>query len=306
MTSGRGVLRVGTRRSALARAQTEGVVRALVDLGHKCVIVPMSTRGDSGAPIPLMAGGVKGLFVDEIVKALRDGDIDVAVHSAKDLPAVDPDGVVVAAIPPRAPAYDVLVTRSGDLQPGATVGTSSLRRRAQFMRSRPDFGIADVRGNVDTRLARLEAGDFDGLLLAQAGLVRLGLQPEHVEILDTSEMLPAPAQGCLAIQTRVEGIAYDAVAALDDPRSRLAWEAERHLVRLMGADCALPIGAFAWSVGNQLRMDAAVFSEDGAEAIRAHAIGRIPLDVARSASETLLDRGAASLLEPYSRQAEAS
>lgn len=307
MTSGSGgVLRIGTRRSTLARAQADGVARTLTSNGYACSVVPMSTRGDSGASLPLGAGGVKGLFVDEIVKALRAGDIDVAVHSAKDLPAFDPDGVVVAAVPPRAPACDVLVTRTGTLQTGALVGTSSLRRRAQFTRSRPQFSIGEIRGNIDTRLARLQAGEFDGLLLAQAGLIRLGLSPSHVEVLDTSEMLPAPAQGSLAIQTRSDGPARDAVRELDDPRSRAAWETERYLVQLIGADCALPVGAYAWTVGSELRLDTAVFAEDGSREIRTHAVGNDPRDVASRAASFLLKQGAGSLLAPYAAQAEAS
>ena len=306
MTSGRTALRIGTRRSALARTQAETVARSLRRAGFRCSIVPMATRGDSGTPAPLSAGGVKGLFVDEIVKALLDGHIDVAVHSAKDLPAFDPEGIVVGAIPRRAPASDVLVTREERLGRGARVGTSSLRRRAQFMRSRPHLQVVEVRGNIDTRLARLEAGELDGLLLAQAGLVRLGIRPAHTAVLDLAEMLPAPAQGFLAIQTRIEDVARVPVKMLEHPAGRRAWEAERHLVRLLGADCALPVGAYARLEGGSIRLDAAVFSEDGAEAVRGHGRGEDPRAVAESTAGILLSAGAAQILKPYSTQAEAS
>lgn len=304
MTSGsRGVLRIGTRRSALARAQAEGVANQLTDAGYACSIIPMSTRGDAGATIPLAAGGVKGLFVDEIVNALLAGTIDIAVHSAKDLPAYDPDDVVVAAVPPRAPVNDVLVTRTGDLMPGAVVGTSSLRRRAQFLRAHPDLQIGEIRGNVDTRLRRLRDGDFDGLLLAHAGLTRLGLEPDHLEVLDTSEMLPAPAQGFLAIQTRFSGAGHEAVRVLDDSDARRAWNAERYLVRLLGADCALPVGAYARTTGTTLRLDAGVFAPDGSEAITARADGATPVEVARAAAAQLYEGGADALLAPYLSEA---
>ncbi|MGH2753874.1 MAG: hydroxymethylbilane synthase [Actinomycetota bacterium] len=307
MTSGsERTLRIGTRRSALALAQAQGVARALTRKGYVCSIVPMSTRGDSGESIPLSAGGVKGLFVDEIVRALSEGAIDIAVHSAKDLPAYDPEGVVVAAIPPRGPAHDVLVTREPSLGPGARVGTSSLRRRAQFMRSRPRHEIVEIRGNIDTRLRRLAEGGFDGLLLAQAGLTRLALTPDHVEILDASEMLPAPAQGFLAIQTRAAGRGFEAASSLNDPDARRCWETERHLVRVIGADCALPVGAFARADEGALHLDAAAFAEDGSEAIHARAEGSSPGKVAEDAAAMLLARGAGALLEPYARRAEAS
>ncbi|HEV2756538.1 MAG TPA: hydroxymethylbilane synthase [Actinomycetota bacterium] len=300
MTSGDGrPLRIATRRSALALAQAEAVAGALGELGHAWMIVPMSTRGDAGAPGPLGTGGVKGLFVDEIVRALASGDVDVAVHSAKDLPASDPDGIVVAAIPPRAPAHDVLVTRLPALPPGGCVGTSSLRRRAQLMASRPDVEVVELRGNVDSRLRRLEAGDVDGVILAAAGLSRLGLSPRHAEALDVADMVPAPAQGFLAIQTRATGDAFAAAALLDDSASRRSWEAERHLVRALGADCALPVGAFARPGGASLVLDAVVLSADGARRVDAHARGADPRTVAQAAAETLFAGGAGTLLAPF-------
>ncbi|MGH2807621.1 MAG: hydroxymethylbilane synthase [Actinomycetota bacterium] len=306
MTSGSAGLRIGTRRSALAMAQATSVRDTLTALGHACEIVPMSTRGDSGAPIEAGSAGLKGLFVDEIVNALIRGDIDVAVHSAKDLPAFDVEGAVVAAVPSRADAHDVLVTREPSLVSYAHVGTSSLRRRAQFRRSRPELEIVELRGNVDSRLKKLEAGDVDGLLLAAAGLSRLGLQPTNVETIEFTEMLPAPAQGFLALQTRISGSAHDTVVALDDPYAHRAWETERYLVRLLGADCALPVGAHAITQNASLSLVAAVFSLDGATRLITHRVGAAPADVARAAAEDLLAQGAGDVLAPYLTQAEAS
>jgi hydroxymethylbilane synthase len=172
------MVRIGTRRSKLALAQAEEVAARLRSAGVDVELVPMSTSGDRGsAPGPGSAAGVKGLFVDDIVEALRAGRIDVAVHSAKDLPAEDPSGVGIAAVPERADPFDVLVTRDGELPTHAVVGTVSLRRRAQLLRARPGVRVRELRGNVDTRLAKLEAGEVDGLILAAAGLARLGLTP---------------------------------------------------------------------------------------------------------------------------------
>lgn len=304
MTFGERVLRVGTRRSPLARAQTEMVRRMLAEEGFESEAVPMFTRGDSGLA-RLTAGGVKGSFVDEIAAALVDGVIDVAVHSAKDLPAFDAADTIVGAVPQRAAAHDVLVSRGPVLGPGARIGTSSLRRRAQLKRSRPHLTVCETRGNVGTRLARLEAGELDGLVLAGAGLGRLGIDPPHAEVLATSEMLPAPGQGFLAVQTRAGGPALDAVSSLDCHEARRAWEAERHLVRLLGADCALPLGAYARYERELLTLDAAVLSADGSEAITASAHGRDFAEVAGEAAGALLERGAGALLEPYAGRAEA-
>jgi hydroxymethylbilane synthase len=165
-------LRIGTRRSKLALAQAEEIAYHLALLGVEAELVPMTTSGDRGAPADGVQGGVKGLFVAEIVRALQAGEIDLAVHSAKDLPADDPDGVVVAAVPERADPFDVLITRDGELTKGDVVGTSSLRRQAQLRRSHPEVEVRDLRGNVDTRLAKLERGEVDGLVLAAAGLAR--------------------------------------------------------------------------------------------------------------------------------------
>ncbi|MFB3739895.1 MAG: hydroxymethylbilane synthase, partial [Candidatus Velamenicoccus archaeovorus] len=170
-------LRIGTRRSRLALAQADEVATALRSHGVEAELVPMQTAGDRGAAARGSPTGLKGLWVSEIVRALRAGEIDLAVHSAKDLPAEDEDGVVLAAVPERASPLDVLVTAEGELPPGARIGTSSLRRRAQILRRRPDVEVVELRGNVDTRLAKLDRGEVDGVVLAAAGLLRLGIVP---------------------------------------------------------------------------------------------------------------------------------
>src|SRR5437867_306398 len=183
----------------------------------QCELVPMVTSGDRGAPAESGPAGMKGLFVAEIVRALQDGEVDLAVHSAKDLPSEDPEGVVVAAVPERASPYDVLVTRYGQLRRKRdVVGTSSLRRRGQFLRARPYLQVVDIRGNVDTRLRKLENEEVDGVILAEAGLDRLGIRPEHAERLEEEEMVPAPGQGALAVQALAGGGAWEAVKPIDD------------------------------------------------------------------------------------------
>jgi hydroxymethylbilane synthase len=256
----------------------------------------MVTSGDRGASASSSRAGLKGLFVAEIVRALQQGEVDVAVHSAKDLPAEDPDGVVVAAVPQRASPYDVLVSRGGDLGSGATVGSSSLRRRAQLLRSRP-YNVVDLRGNVDTRLRKMNEGRVDGLVLAEAGLTRLGVAPAFSERLSPEEMVPAPGQGALALQARAEGPALDAVARLDHRASRLAFEAERHLVARLGGGCALPLGALARVENGQVRLLAVVLRPDGSGAVRAEASADSPDTAAREAAEALDARGATEILQ---------
>ncbi len=204
----------------------------------------MTTSGDRGVAADA-PGGLKESFVVEIVRALQEDEVDLAVHSAKDLPSADPRGVVVAAVPERASPFDVLVTREPSLPDGATVGTSSIRRRGQLARWRPDVNVVDIRGNVDTRLRKLDEGEVDGVVLAAAGLERLGTTPQHVTTFTVREMVPAPGQGALAVQTRERGRARPLVAQLDHEDSRDAYFAERRLMHELGGGCSLPLGAFA-------------------------------------------------------------
>lgn len=290
-------IRIGTRRSRLALAQAEEVAYHLALLGLDSELVPITTSGDRGATSPPGRGGVKGLFIAEIVRALQEGEVDVAVHSAKDLPAHDPDGVVVAAVPERADPFDVLLTRQGDLADGQVVGTSSIRRKAQLLRSRPTVSVRDVRGNVDTRLAKLDAGEFDALVLAAAGLVRLGLMPPHAVPLPLEEMVPAPGQGALAVQARRDdGRIREIVKQLDHPRSRDAYQAERALVGRLGGDCSLPLGAYAEGREEGIRLLAVVIRPDGSDLVWAQVEAPTPEEAAGEVAETLLAGGAAAIL----------
>jgi hydroxymethylbilane synthase len=223
--------------------------------------------------------------------------VDLAVHSAKDLPAEDPPGVVVAAVPERGDPFDCLVTREGELRAGDVVGTSSLRRQAQLRRARPGVDVRDVRGNVDTRLAKLERGEVDALVLAAAGLARLGLSPPNATPFPLEEMVPAPGQGALAVQARSDDAATLEVAArLDHGRSRAAFEAERALVKELGGDCSLPLGAYAEQRDGGVRLMAVVISLDGSDLAWAQVEAGSPHQAAEEAARTLLAGGAAGIL----------
>jgi hydroxymethylbilane synthase len=257
----------------------------------------MTTAGDRGASPASSPSGTKGLFVGEITEALLRGDIDLAVHSAKDLPSEDPAGAIVAAVPERDVPYDVLVTRDGELPAGSVVGTSSLRRQAQLLRSRPGIEVRDLRGNVDTRIRRLDERRVDALVLAAAGLARLRLAPDHVAALPIEEMVPAPGQGALAIQA-AEGLpAADVVAAIDHEPSRDAFEAERRLVSLLGGGCRLPLGAYAERRGGVVRLLAVVISPDGSELLWSQIEAERPAEAAAEAAEALRADGAEKILE---------
>jgi hydroxymethylbilane synthase len=290
-------LRIGTRRSRLALAQADEVAGALRRTGVETEIVPMITSGDRGADPSSDQAGLKGLFVAEIVRALLEGEVDLAVHSAKDLPAEDDPGLTIAAVPERASALDVLVTRDGELAAGSRVGTSSVRRQAQVFRWRPDVLVKDLRGNVDTRLRKLADGEVEALVLAAAGLLRLGVVPEHAAPMSLAEMVPAPGQGCLAVQARTgDGATRDAVAALDHGASRDALVAERLLMRALGGGCALPLGAFAERTGSGMRMVAIVLSPDGGRFARAEVDAPTPEEVAELARLDLAAGGADDIL----------
>jgi hydroxymethylbilane synthase len=291
-------LRIGTRRSRLALAQAEEVRERLAAIGVASELVPMTTSGDRGASSTASPSGLKGLFVAEIVRALRGGEVDLAVHSAKDLPAADEGDLVLAAVPQRASPLDVLVTRDDELRPGAIVGTSSLRRQAQVLRWRPDVLLKDLRGNVDTRLVKLDEGEVDGVVLAAAGLLRLGIAPPHAAPMSVAEMVPAPGQGCLALQARADdGATLETLSALDDPESHAALDAERGLMARLGGGCALPLGAFAEGANGRMRLVAMVASPDGARVVRAEVQGDTPADAADRAAAELLEAGAGEILD---------
>lgn len=289
-------LRIGTRRSPLALAQATEVAGRLRANGVDTEIVGMTTSGDRDTVVTGPAG-LKGMFVAEIVRALRGGEVDVAVHSAKDLPAEDEDGLVVAAVPERASPLDVLVTREGDLPPGSVVGTSSLRRQAQILRWRPDVLLKDLRGNVDTRLGKLAGGELDAIVVAAAGLMRLGIVPDHAAPMSVSEVVPAPGQGCLAIQARADDAAtLEALAALDHAPTRTALVAERSVMRRLGGGCALPLGAYADVEDATVRMVVGVFTPDGARQARTAVEADDPEEAAAQAEADLRVQGADEIL----------
>ena len=291
-------LRIGTRRSLLALAQAEEVRRRLTEHGVSSELVPMSTSGDEGAPSADVPGGLKGLFVDTILDALEREEIDVAVHSAKDLPAEDEDGLVIAAVPPRADPSDVLVLREASLPAGAVIGTSSIRRRAQLLRAFPGVTVDDLRGNVDTRLRKVSEGVVDAAVLALAGLKRLGIMPPHAAPLGLDVMVPAPGQGALALQTREDDFpTRTALAPLDHTPSRLALEAERSLMWRLGGSCALPLGALATVNGSRIEMIAVVVSPDGLHLARAEVVSDSPEGAAGLATKALIADGAEEILE---------
>ncbi len=269
-------LRIGTRRSALALWQTHHVRDALRahHPGLPVEIVHLTTTGDRVIDRPLPEIGGKGLFTQELEDALRAGTIDLAVHSLKDLPTEMPGEFALVAILARANPFDALVSREGlsldALPPGATVGTSSLRRRAQLLAARPDLTTDSLRGNVDTRLRKASdpAGPYDAIVLAVAGLDRLGRRDAITQVLDAAVMLPAPGQGAVAVQCRADDDRARALLApLDDASTRVAVTAERAFLARLDAGCRLPVAALATLDDGSLRLAGRVSSLDGVQTI---------------------------------------
>ena len=297
------MIRIGTRASALALAQAHAVGDALRARGHDVEIVPMRTEGDRLAAARLATIGGKGLFVREIEEALLARTVDVAVHSLKDLPAEVPEGLALVAFPAREDPRDVLVgRRPGGLKAldrGAVVGTSSPRRRALVLACRPDVTVEPLRGNVDTRLRKLEDGAFDATILAAAGLRRLGITPAHAEALDVDEFVPAVGQGVLGIEARLDDARVAAaLAALDHPATRACAVAERSFLARLGASCVTPVAGHASLDGDHVVMRALVISDDGVGRLRER--GTAPRGEAdalgRRIAEGLLAQGAASMV----------
>lgn len=254
---------VATRRSALALAQSNGVASALRAMGHEVTLLKITTTGDrwSRAGSPSAPGpDVKGMFVKELEQALLDGRADVAVHSAKDLPGELPAGLGILATPPREDPSDSLVGQRGGLDAlpsGARVGTTSPRRRAQILAARPDLQVVGIRGNVDTRLRLLDDGHVDALLVASAGLARLGIVRDDAVALPLDAFVPAAGQGILALEGRLDDAEVrGACAALDDPSSRACLMAERAFLARLGGGCSVPAGVLCTADGSALRMRA--------------------------------------------------
>jgi hydroxymethylbilane synthase len=293
-------LRLGTRGSALARRQTDAVARALARRGVESTPVVVRTRGDREVDASLLAIGGQGVFVRQLEEALLDGRIDVAVHSAKDVPGDLLLGTAIAATLPRGDVRDALVgaTLAG-LPPGARVGTGSRRRVAQLLAARPDVEPLDIRGNVDTRLRKLAAGEYDALILAAVGLERLGRTEVAAELLPIDVMLPAPGQGVIALQVRDDDArAREALAAIDHPPTGAALHAERALLRGLGAGCAVPIGGLAYLRAGEVSLLARAIDITGRQVIAVQESGPAddPEAVGRRAAERLLARGAREFL----------
>ena len=280
------MIRIGTRGSALARAQAQLIADALGD----AELVLISTAGDRSArPIRELGDGV---FVTAIEDALRGREIDVAVHSLKDLPTAMASDLAIAATPAREDPRDLCVTRDraglGGLRAGMRVGTSSPRRAAFLAALAPGIACDEIRGNVDTRLAKVERGEYDAVVLAAAGLRRLGVAFAEHEALSLADVPPAPGQGALAVQTRADDPLRERVAAaLDDAGVRAAVTAEREVLRLLGASCELALGCYARIVGGAIVLDAAF--ADGETIRRAHAEGTAALAVAAMAAHALAE-----------------
>ena len=325
------MLRIGTRKSALALWQAERVQGWLRERGHGCELVPMSTEGDRILDRTLAEVGGKGLFVKELEQALAEGRADLAVHSAKDVPFALPDEFVLSAFPAREDPRDALVApfaKSFDKLPrGARVGTSSLRRAVQLLAARPDLVIVPVRGNVQTRLARATGaavirggvevrpaegdpqGPLDAVVLALAGLRRLGLESQVTEVLSVELSLPAAGQGALAIEAMRASKGFEATAPLDDAPTADCVRAERAVLARLAGGCTVPVAAHAVLQGDQLWLRSALGGPDGrggVAVVRADMRGprTDPETLGRNVGQALLDKGGAPLLEAARSQAQ--
>ncbi|HCS56801.1 MAG TPA: hydroxymethylbilane synthase [Gordonia polyisoprenivorans] len=310
-TQNRAVIRVGTRGSLLARTQTQTIIDALIAAGHPAESVIMKTAGDASAA-PVAEIGV-GVFTTALRNALHDGRIDVAVHSYKDLPTAPDPGLVIAAVPPREDPRDALVSKGGqvlgELPPGSTIGTSAPRRAAQLKALGLGLEIRPLRGNLDSRLGKVASGELDAVVVARAGLVRIGRADEVTEAFDPVVLLPAPAQGALAVECRSDDAQLvRTLAELDDESTRASVDAERAVLAALEAGCTAPVGAIAEVVESldddgrifvELSLRAAVAAEDGSDVIRASVVG--PVDRAdqlgRDLAAELLELGAGELVD---------
>ena len=297
-------LRIATRRSALALWQAEHVA-GLLRAAHPALevsLVPMVTAGDRIQDRALSAVGGKGLFIKELEVAIADGRAELAVHSMKDVPAALPDGFVIAAVLARADPRDAFLSRRyprfSALPPGARVGTASQRRQCILRAARPDLAITPLRGNVDTRLRKLVAGDYDAIILAAAGLTRLGLAAQITEYLEPAAWLPAVGQGIVGIECRADPAVLRWIAGLDHPATHLCLTAERAFAARLGGSCQSPIAGFAQLAGHELDLEGLVGAPDGTQVIRDRIRGPATESAALGLrlAERLLAAGAASLL----------
>jgi hydroxymethylbilane synthase len=293
------VIVIGSRGSKLALWQAEHIAAALQALGTETRIDVIKTTGDNIQDVPLAQVGGKALFTKEIDEALLAGAIDLAVHSMKDVPTGLPAGLTIAAIPEREEPRDALIGRSlAELVDGSSIGTSSLRRQAQLLAYRPLLNIEMLRGNVDTRLRKLDEGQYDAIVLAAAGLRRLGWQDRIRELIPVEIMCPAVGQGALAIETREDGrAAHELVRKLDHADTRIAVTAERAMLEKLGGGCQVPVGGYAYIEKGVIHMRAIVASPDGKRVVRAELSGVDPLRTGASIGRNLLEKGAEEILK---------
>ncbi len=299
-------LRIGTRKSKLALWQAEHVRTRLLEIRPdlRIELVKMSTQGDRILDTPLAKIGGKGLFIKELEQGLLSGRVDLAVHSTKDMPAELPEGLHISAILEREDPRDALVANDYDslaaLPAGARVGTSSLRRQCQLRARYPGIEIAMLRGNVNTRLAKLDAGEYQAIILAAAGLKRLGFGPRIARLLDPEESLPAVGQGAICIESRADAGAVNALLReLDHADTRRCVEAERALSRHLQGGCQVPLAGFAVRREQELHLRALVGSPDGRQLVRAEARGALdrPAALGVTVAESLLQQGARAILD---------
>lgn len=296
---------LGTRGSSLALCQAR-LVQALLEEqapGRSVELKTLTAHADRNPELPLAAMGGEGVFVKELEAALLDRRIDFAVHSLKDLPLATPAELRLAVVLAREEPRDALISRDGHgfeaLPQGAKIGTSSLRRASQLLNRRPDLQVLEIRGNVDTRLRKLQEGRYDAIVIAACGLIRLGLEERITEVLDLSVMLPEPGQGALAIEARTDDHdVLDLVGRLEDPISRACVEAERACLKVLGGGCRVPIAAFASEQQGALELRGAVLSPDGRRRMDAHGTGAItePVKLGQQVAARLAAEGAMDLL----------
>jgi hydroxymethylbilane synthase len=305
------LLRIGSRGSQLALWQANHIKTLLEARGHDIEIKIIKTTGDKITDVAFAKVGTKGMFTKEIEEALAENSVDLAVHSLKDLPTELPPDFEVAAIPPREDARDAFCSLKHhnieELPSGARVGTSSLRRQAQMKALRPDIDVHALRGNVDTRLRKLEAGEYDAIILAAAGLNRLGKTESIRQLLAADVMCPAAGQGALAVEIRKDDAAIrQHVAFLDDAGARAATTCERALLNKMGGGCQVPIGAFAAMIAGRLHLEAIVARPDGTRTLRESGEGEDPMKLGEAVGAALLSRGGDAILrEVYGQMAAA-
>jgi hydroxymethylbilane synthase len=302
-------IRIGTRGSLLAKWQAEFVRKRIFQTtGVEPEIVIVKTTGDNMLQTPFSQIGGKGVFIKELEEALLEEHIDLAVHSVKDVPTDVPSRLCFPAVCRRDDTRDCLISGKGEtldkLRRGARVGTSSLRRQSQLRHLRPDLDVRELRGNVDTRLRKVDSGEYEAIVLAKAGLDRLGMSSRISEVLSPDVCMPAVGQGAIAVQARIKDEELgDALAPLDDMETRQSIVAERALLGALQGGCQVPLGAWARFERNQLTMDAVVCSPDGASYIRQRATGPTdqPRELGQQLAQMLIDAGAGTILEEVYR-----